>query len=58
MGSGRRANAGGGTGECAGARAWREFVVKAAKFHYNYRDPDEQVEDKTRPATPEKLSAE
>ena len=22
---------------------WRECVVKAAKFHYNYRDPDEQV---------------
>ena len=23
---------------------WREFVVKAAKFHFHYRDPDEQVE--------------
>jgi hypothetical protein len=33
-------------------------VVKAAKFHYNYRDPDEQVEYKTRPATPGKPSAE
>jgi hypothetical protein len=38
--------------------AWREFVVKPAKFHYNYRDPDEQVEYKIRPATPEKPSAE
>jgi hypothetical protein len=37
---------------------WRECVVKAAKFHYNYRDPDEQVEYKTRPATPKKPSAE
>ena len=37
---------------------WRECVVKAAKFHYNYRDPDEQVEYKIRPATPEKPSAE
>ena len=36
---------------------WRECVVKAAKFHYNYRDPDEQVEYKIRPATPEKISA-
>ena len=33
-------------------------MVKAAKFHYNYRDPDEQVEYKIRPATPEKPSAE
>jgi hypothetical protein len=33
-------------------------VVKAAKFRYDYRDPDEQVEYKTRPATPEKPSAE
>jgi hypothetical protein len=31
--------------------AWRECVVKPAKFHYNYRDPDEQIEYKTRPAT-------
>jgi hypothetical protein len=23
---------------------WREFVVKAAKFPFHYRDPDEQVE--------------
>jgi hypothetical protein len=38
--------------------AWREFVVKATKFHYNYRDPDEQVKYKIRPATPEKPSAE
>jgi hypothetical protein len=38
--------------------AWREFVVKPAKFHYNYRGPDEQVEDKIRPATPKKPSAE
>ena len=30
---------------------WRECVVKPAKFHYNYRDSDEQVEYKTRPAT-------
>ena len=37
---------------------WRECVVKPAKFHYNYRDPDEQVECKIRPATPEKPSAE
>ena len=33
-------------------------MVKAAKFHHNYRDPEEQVEYKTRPATPEKPSAE
>jgi hypothetical protein len=33
-------------------------VVKAAKFHYDYRDPDEQAEYKTRPATPEKPSTE
>jgi hypothetical protein len=34
-------------------------VGKPAKFHYNYRDPDEQVEyNTTRPATPEKISAE
>ena len=91
MGSGRRANAGGGSGECGVCFAtsflalkankfydrapnnacdenwvhiaehrdfWRECVVKAAKFHYNYRDPDEQVEYKIRPATPEKPSAE
>jgi hypothetical protein len=32
---------------------WRECVVKPAKFHYDYRDPDEQVEYKTRPATQE-----
>jgi hypothetical protein len=38
--------------------AWRECVVKPAKFHYNYRDPDEQIEYKTRPATPEKNFAE
>jgi hypothetical protein len=37
---------------------WRECVVKAAMFHHNYRDPDEQVEYKTRPATPEKPSSE
>ena len=37
---------------------WRECVVKAAKFHYNYRDPGEQVEYNTRPATPEKISVE
>ena len=23
---------------------WRECVVKPAKFHHNYRDPEEQVE--------------
>jgi hypothetical protein len=40
MGSGRLANAGGGTGVCV------------------ERDPDEQVEYKIRPATPEKPSAE
>jgi hypothetical protein len=28
------------------------------KFQYNYRDPDEQVEYKIRPATPKKPSAE
>ena len=35
---------------------WREGVVKAAKFHHNYRDLDEQVEYNT--ATPQKISAE
>jgi hypothetical protein len=27
-------------------------VVKAARFHHNYRDPDERVEYKTRSAPP------
>jgi hypothetical protein len=67
MGSGRWANAGGVPVGGAPQNwvhiaehrdAWRECVVKLAKFHYNYRDPDEQVEYKIRPATPEKPSAE
>jgi hypothetical protein len=34
-------------------------MLKADNFYdYNYRDPDEQVEYKTRPATPKKPSAE